>query len=101
MTLVSVCCSKFGLKLVGLSGPSDALTVSKMKVSTWFWPMLPLTSQRRPAAVVPRTPATSDASRTSPPNCGVKPPGNPSAAPANGWWNVKQFGLSTTCWKAA
>ena len=60
LRLVSVCCSRFGSNLVGLSGPSEALTVSKMKVCTWFRPVLPLMSQLSPVIVVPRTPETSE-----------------------------------------
>ena len=100
LRLVSVCTSRFGSKVVGLSGPSEALTVSNMKVWTWFWPWLTLTSQLSPGIVVPRTPATTEKSRRSPPNCGVKPPGKPFGAPANGSWKVKQFGSSRTAAKA-
>ena len=100
LRLVSVCTSRFGSKLVGLSGPSEALTVSKMKVWMWFWPVLTLTSQLSPGIVVPRTPATTEASRRFPPNCGVKPPGKPSGAPTKGSWKVKQFGSSRTAPKA-
>ena len=63
---------------MGVAGPSEALTVSSMKKSAVLEPVLALTSQRTPLATGPRRPATSDVSRTSPPNCGVKPPGKRS-----------------------
>ena len=72
----------------------------KMNVSTLLRPQFTLASQFSPPDVEPRIPVTADASDTSPPNCGVKPPGKPLAAPANGWWNVKQFGLLVTASKA-
>ncbi len=64
-----------------------------MKKSARFLPQLALASQKMPPSVRPLTPPTIEASRTSPPNCGVKPPGNIS-------WKEKQFGSSKTCWRA-
>ena len=72
-----------------------------MNVSTLLRPQFTLASQLSPPDVVPRIPVTADASYTSPPNCGVKPPGMPWAEPANGWWNVKQFGSAVIWPKAA
>ena len=81
------------LNAVGVSGPSDALTVSRMKRSVSCAPSDPLTSQLKPSTVKPRTPPTSDMSCASPPKLGVKPPGNSSR-------NEKQFGSSKTCCRA-
>ena len=72
-----------------------------MNVSTVLRPQLPLRSQESPLSSNPRNPLTTDASFTSPPNCGVNPPGSPLAEPRKGWWNVKQFGLLTTWLKAS
>ena len=41
-----------------------------------------------------RSPPTTDMSVTTPPNCGVNPPGASS-------WNEKQFGSAKTCARAA
>ncbi len=60
LRLFSVCCSRFGSNRVGLSGPREALTVSKMKVCTWLRPVEPLMSQWSPFIMVPRTPETSE-----------------------------------------
>ena len=78
------------LNSVGVAGPSEALTVSRMNRSVSWAPNDPLTSQLKPSTVKPRTPPTSDRSCAWPPKLGVKPPGNSSR-------NEKQFGSSKTC----
>ena len=65
-----------------------------MKKSTVLEPTPALASQSTPPASSPRAPPTADASRTSPPNCGVNPPGNCS-------WKEKQRGSSNTRASAA
>ena len=89
MAPTSSCRYRPGSNSVGVAGPSDAFTVSKMKKSASLDPALTLASHSAPPGSCPRSPPATETSSTSPPNCGVNPPGKRS-------WNEKQFGSAAT-----